>query len=376
MIEMPQIRLQNISKRFRTIQAVDNISFNIDPGEYIVFLGHTGSGKSTVLKIIAGLVKPDSGNIYFDNEEVTNLPPEDRNVGFVFEQFALFPHFNLIRNATYGPWMQGMDLEDTVELAREALDLVLLTGRDEAYPNELSGGMKQRLALARAVISGSKILCLDEPLGALDAKIRMQLRYDIRQLINDLKLTAIHATHSFEEAMLIADRIAIFRDGKIVQEGPPREVYDQPNSIFVANFLGEANNIECQIQAVEDEFLRLGCACQDTEFKIRSDTKQFKPGDKVVLTIKSEAIRTRLGTRSGTNALVGTLESSQMLGRLIKHITNVGTTKIVSTTLPKRAQLLDEGATVTLLFSPRRAHVFPYPEKGIETEVLEFTQQV
>ncbi len=229
MIEMPQIRLQNISKRFRSIQAVDNISFNIDPGEYIVFLGHTGSGKSTVLKIIAGLVNPDSGGIYFDNEDVTNLPPEDRNVGFVFEQFALFPHFNLIRNATYGPWMQGMDLSDAAELAREALDLVLLTGRDDAYPNELSGGMKQRLALARAVISGSKILCLDEPLGALDAKIRMQLRYDLRQLINDLKLTAIHATHSFEEAMLIADRIAIFRNGKIVQEGPPREVYDKPN---------------------------------------------------------------------------------------------------------------------------------------------------
>jgi len=120
----------------------------------------------------------------------------------------------------------------------------------------------------------------------------------------------------------------------------------------------------------------LGCACQDTEFTIRTKTKQFKPGDKVVLTIKSEAIRTRLGTRSGTNALVGTLESSQMLGRLIKYVTNVGTTKIVSTTLPKREQLLEEGATVTLLFSPRRAHVFPYPEKGIETEVLEFTQQV
>ncbi len=372
---MPQIRLQNISKRFRSIQAVDNISLNIDPGEYIVFLGHTGSGKSTVLKIIAGLVNPDSGGIYFDNEDVTNLPPEDRNVGFVFEQFALFPHFNLIRNATYGPWMQGMDLSDAAELAREALDLVLLSGRDDAYPKELSGGMKQRLALARAVISGSKILCLDEPLGALDAKIRMQLRYDLRQLINDLQLTAIHATHSFEEAMLIADRIAIFRNGQIVQEGPPREVYDKPNSIFVANFLGEANNIECQIQAVEDEFLHLGCACQDTEFKIRTKTTQFKPGDKVVLTIKSEAIRTRLGTRSGTNTLVGTLESSQMLGRFIKYVTNVGTTKIVSTTLPKREQLFDEGTTVTLLFSPRRAHVFPYPEKGLETEVLEFTQQ-
>jgi len=211
-------------------------------------------------------------------------------------------------------------------------------------------------------------LCLDEPLGALDAKIRMQLRYDLRQLIKDLKLTAIHATHSFEEAMLIADRIAIFRNGRVVQKGEPRDVYDHPNSLFVANFLGEANNLECRVQDIEAEFLKL--EFQNTVFTIRTKTKQFTKGDKVAITIKSEAIRTRAGTRSGTNALIGTLESSQMLGRFIKHITDIGGEKIISKALPKRAQLIEEGSQVTLLFSPRRAHVFPVPEKGIEGEIL------
>jgi len=366
-IEMPRIQLHNISKNYGTINAVDNVSLDIKSGEYMVFLGPTGSGKSTTLKIIAGLVNPDSGTIYFDELDATALPPEDRNVGFVFEQFALFPHLSLLRNATYGPWMNGLSLEESAELAKEALDMVLLTGREDALPSELSGGMKQRLAIARAVISGSKIMCLDEPLGALDAKIRMQLRYDLRQLIKDLELTAVHATHSFEESMLIADRIAIFRNGKIVQQGEPRDVYDHPNSLFVANFLGDANNLECLVIDDEAEFLKL--QFQDTVLTIRTKTEPFTKGDKVILTIKAEAIRTRDGVRSGTNALVGTLESSQIMGRFIKQITDIDGTKIISTTLPKREQLIEEGSNVTLLFSPRRANVFPFPEKGGEAEI-------
>ncbi|MFQ6124777.1 MAG: ABC transporter ATP-binding protein [Candidatus Heimdallarchaeota archaeon] len=363
---MTQIQLRNISKKFHSILAVDNVSLHVDHGEYVVFLGPTGSGKSTVLKMIAGLVKPDTGSIYFDNEDVTELPPEDRNVGFVFEQFALFPHLSLLRNASYGPWVRGHTLTEAAELAKEAIDMVLLTGREDAFPNELSGGMKQRLAIARTLVAGSKALCLDEPLGALDAKIGQQLRYDLRQLIKDLELTALHATHNFEEAMLIADRIAIFQKGNIVQEGKPREVYDHPNSIFVANFLGEANNLECQVQAVEPELMKL--EFQDTILTIRMDTKgkepcQFKKGDKVILVVKTEALRTRKGMKSGTNSLVGTLEASQILGRFIKYRIDVGGTKIVSKALPTRKQLLKEGDQVTLLFSPRKGHIFPFPRE-------------
>ncbi len=369
---MTQIKLQNVSKKFHSILAVDNVTLHVDHGEYVVFLGPTGSGKSTVLKMIAGLVKPDSGSIYFDNEDVTELPPEDRNVGFVFEQFALFPHLTLLRNATYGPWVRGYTLTEAAELAKEAIDMVLLTGREDAFPNELSGGMKQRLAIARTMVAGSKVLCLDEPLGALDAKIGLQLRYDLRQLIKDLELTALHATHNFEEAMLIADRIAIFQNGKIIQEGEPRKVYDHPNSIFVANFLGEANNLECRVQAVDSESMKL--EFQDTVFTIRTNSKQIKPsqynkGDKVILVVKTEAIRTLEGVRSGTNALVGTLEASQILGRFIKYRTNVGGTKIISKALPKQRQLLEEGTQVTLLFSPRKGHIFPFPENDIKKDL-------
>ena len=241
---MPDVELVNVTKKYGKQLALDNISLKIKDGEYTVICGPTGAGKTTLLLLLAGLIKPDSGEIYFDGELVNDKLPEDRNVGLMFETFALFPHLNVIRNVTYGPWVRGKNLEHAFESGKEILELMHLSGWETAYPDELSGGMRQRVSLARALVAESKILLLDEPFGALDAKIKMELRYEMKNLATSLRLTAIHATYDVEESMMMADKVVIINKGKIEQVGTPMEIYEHPATMFVANYITEANFLE------------------------------------------------------------------------------------------------------------------------------------
>ncbi|MGQ4914943.1 MAG: ABC transporter ATP-binding protein, partial [Candidatus Asgardarchaeia archaeon] len=192
---MVDVEFINVTKKYGDVIAIKNISFKIEDGEYVVLCGPTGAGKTTLLYLIAGLVKPDSGEILFNGQPINDVPPEERSVGFMFETFALFPHLNVMKNVTYGPWVRGVLSGDTIASAKEILELMHLAGWENAYPHELSGGMKQRVALARALVAEAKVLLLDEPFGALDAKIKMELRYEMRKLADSLKFTAVHATH-------------------------------------------------------------------------------------------------------------------------------------------------------------------------------------
>ncbi|MEM2970532.1 MAG: ABC transporter ATP-binding protein, partial [Candidatus Bathyarchaeia archaeon] len=206
---MPEIELRNVTKRFGKILAVNNVSLKIHDKEYFSLIGPSGCGKTTLLRIIAGLIKPDEGEILIDGRLVNNVPPEDRGIGFVFQTYALFPHMNVLENVMYGPRVKAWEKERALRLAREILALVRLFQRPGAYPQQFSGGMRQRVGVARALAAGGQILLLDEPLGALDAKIRFELRYEIRRLVKDLGLTAIHVTHDQAEAMAVSDRIAV-----------------------------------------------------------------------------------------------------------------------------------------------------------------------
>ncbi|MFB0543416.1 MAG: ABC transporter ATP-binding protein, partial [Candidatus Bathyarchaeia archaeon] len=223
---MPQVRLEGVTKKYGETVAVRSLSLTVQDGEYFTLLGPMGSGKTTILMLLAGLIEPDEGEIYFDNRIMKGVPPEDRGIGFVFETFALFPHYNVWENVSYGPRVRGENPAATKSVAEEMLEMVLLEDRPDALPDELSGGMKQRVALARALTSGAKILLLDEPLGALDAKIRTALAQDLRRIVKDLGLTAIHVTNSVEEAMTISDRIALLHGGTLEQVGTPRELYE------------------------------------------------------------------------------------------------------------------------------------------------------
>ncbi len=252
---MPEILVRNISKYYGSVKALHNVDLDIRDGEYVVLLGPSGCGKTTLLKIIAGTIEPSSGEIQKDGQDITKLYPEERGIGFVFQNYALFPHMSALENASYGRLARGEEPQKAHRIGQEMLQMVHLADRADAIPKELSGGMQQRLAIARALATGSKLLLLDEPTNALDAHIRTELREELWRMAKKLNLTTIHVTHDQEEAMAIADKIVIMRRGKILQVGAPKEVYHHPTSPFVANFLGEANFLRVDFQNGEAQLL-------------------------------------------------------------------------------------------------------------------------
>ena len=315
---MPKIELVNVYKKFLRNKLIENLNLTIDDNSYTVLCGPTGSGKTTILLMIAGLVKPDKGEIYIDGELVNDVPPEDRNVAVVFETYALFPHMNVIRNVTYSPWVKGIDLNVATKSGKEFLEMLYLSGWENAYPDELSGGMKQRVALARALASGAKILLLDEPLGALDAKIRASLRFELQNLVKSLKLTAIHATHDIEEAMILADKLVILNNGRVEQIGPPEEIYLKPKSLFVANYVSEGNFFEGVIVDIDNSFYYVDV--NGIIFKVVKSTQMtaFDNNDHVVLYAKSEDLILKKNSdyfsTSNENTLEGKISEFSFIG--------------------------------------------------------------
>ncbi len=245
------IHLIDIQKRFNQFVALDRINLEIKSGELLALLGPSGSGKTTLLRILAGLEQPDSGSILIDGEEALSQSPRHRKVGFVFQHYALFRHMTVFKNVAFGLEVRPRALRPSkVEIARrvnELLDLVQLSQLGNRYPNQLSGGQRQRVALARALAIEPKFLLLDEPFGALDAKVRKELRRWLRRLHDEMQLTSVFVTHDQEEALELADRVVVMSHGHIEQIGTPSEVYDCPATAFVYDFLGQVNRVPCQI---------------------------------------------------------------------------------------------------------------------------------
>ena len=242
MLTVIPIRLSNIHKKFGNFIASDNVSLDIQAGELLALLGPSGSGKTTLLRVIAGLETQDSGSVFFGQEDMTNVAPKNRQVGFVFQHYALFKHMNVLQNVAFGLQVRKRKLKlsnaQIRERVLELLDLVQLGGLEKRLPSQLSGGQRQRVALARALAVEPKVLLLDEPFGALDAKVRRELRRWLRLFHQQMAVTTVFVTHDQDEAMEIADRIVIMNHGKIEQIGPPEEIYKHPASPFVADFIG------------------------------------------------------------------------------------------------------------------------------------------
>jgi iron(III) transport system ATP-binding protein len=250
---MPKIELLHVSKTFDEgkVVATDDVTLSLDNGSFVFLLGPSGCGKTTLLKLIAGLETPTSGTILVGGSDLAKLNPEDRSIGFVFQHFEIFPAMTVFENVAYGLTVRGYDDETIEKITREALELVRLDHRLLNYPKELSTPELQKVGLARAIATRSKIMFLDEPLGKLDPKIRKSFRHELRRIIKALGLTAIQVTHDQEEAMAIADQIIVMRKGKILQHGSPEDLYYRPNSIFVANFFGETNFLEGFVSNVQ-----------------------------------------------------------------------------------------------------------------------------
>ena len=240
---MVYLKLENVFVERKSEIHLNNVSLEIEEGEYVALLGPTNSGKTSLLNVIAGLKSINSGKILLEGKDITHLPPEDRMVGYVFEDYNLFPHLTVLENLLFGVKVRDGDLEQATRAALELLKIMHLEGREDAYPNELSGGMQQRVSIARAAVAQARILLLDEPYRALDAKIREQMRREMRQIVKSLGLTCIHATHELEEAMIVADKIVVLNEGRIEQIATPEELFRKPKTYYVATSISENNEI-------------------------------------------------------------------------------------------------------------------------------------
>ena len=238
------VSIRSLARSFGEVHAVDGVDLDIYAGEFLTLLGPSGSGKTTVLRMIAGFEKPDSGVITLNGKDVSQLPPYERDVNTVFQDYALFPHMDVLSNIEYGLRVKGISKEDRRKRSLEALVQIRLEGFENRKPAQLSGGQRQRVALARALVNRPSVLLLDEPLGALDLKLREQMQIELKQLQREVGITFIFVTHDQEEALTMSDRIAVFNHGKIEQLGTPREIYDNPQSAFVSEFVGQTNRLE------------------------------------------------------------------------------------------------------------------------------------
>jgi putative spermidine/putrescine transport system ATP-binding protein len=241
---VPDIRVQGLTKRYGDVVAVDGIDLDIPAGEFFTMLGPSGSGKTTTLRMIAGFEIPDEGTVELAGEDVSRLPPYERPVNTVFQDYALFPHMTVQQNVEYGLMVKKVKKAERRERAQAALELVRLGAHGGRKPAQLSGGQRQRVALARAIVNRPRVLLLDEPLGALDLKLRQEMQIELKSIQREVGITFVYVTHDQEEALTMSDRIAVFNEGRIEQVGPPAEVYEHPQSEFIAGFVGVSNVIE------------------------------------------------------------------------------------------------------------------------------------
>ncbi len=247
------VHLQNLIKRFGEVLAVNDVSLNISPGEFITLLGPSGSGKTTTLMMVAGFEIPDQGHILLDDEPIMFKPPYKRGIGMVFQHYSLFPHMNVERNIGFPLRMRKVEAVDADARIRRVLELVKLPGYEKRFPRQLSGGQQQRVALARALVFNPRVLLMDEPLGALDKKLREHMQLEIKQITQSLNITVIYVTHDQGEAMTMSDRIAVMNYGQIEQVGSPSEIYDRPKNYFVADFIGESNFIHGRVEKIGEQ---------------------------------------------------------------------------------------------------------------------------
>lgn len=306
------VSFEQVYKKYGDVTAINNLSLNIKAGELVTLLGPSGCGKTTTLRMIAGLEDATSGRVIIGGKDVTDLSATYRNVAMVFQSYALFPHMNVLDNVAYGLTVSSMSKKLAEKKAIEGLSMVGLAGYEDRLPSELSGGQQQRVAVARAVVLEPEVLLFDEPLSNLDAKLRRHVREEIRQIQQKLGLTAVYVTHDQEEAMAVSDRIIVMKDGIIAQQGTPTELYDLPNSEFIADFIGNANILPCELLEVTEGIARV--QFQGITLNSRCSGKVAAP---IKLIVHPQNIR--LSKQPGNYALQGVVQQATYLGNHIEY---------------------------------------------------------
>ena len=351
------LTLDHITKKFPgrgqegIVSAVDDLSLEIGKGEFFTFLGPSGCGKTTTLRLIAGFEFPTSGHIALDGRQLEQVPPNKRDMAMVFQSYAIFPHLNVFENIAYGLRIKKLSSDEIRRRVVQVMALTKLTGLENRMPNQMSGGQQQRVALARALVVEPKVLLFDEPLSNLDAKLREEMRFEIRDLQRRLNITSIYVTHDQEEALALSDRIAIMNKGRLAQLGTPEEIYERPRSKFVADFIGLANFLPAQVQAVHDgrATVRVGAHTLQVTALPHDTAGQaslifVRPGDIQIAEEQAEE-----------NILEGQITKATYLGEKIDYRVRVDETELrVQATEGKR---LNAGAHVRLYLPPDRARL-------------------
>ena len=285
----PLLRLENLCKDYGQGMILHHLNLDIYPGEFLTLLGPSGCGKTTTLRMIAGLESVTEGRVWLEGRDITGLPPEKRPLNTVFQSYALFPHMNVFQNIAYGLKVRGIKKPEQKQRVEEALRLVRLSGYEKRMPAQLSGGQRQRVAIARAAVLRPKVLLLDEPLGALDLKLRQQMQTELKRMQQEMGITFLYITHDQEEALNMSTRIVILREGRVEQIGTPEEVYEHPQTLFAAGFIGQSNLLRGEVATVHPEN-RFTLRVEDVELPVLSD-RPFAVGDRAVLCLRPQRVR-------------------------------------------------------------------------------------
>ena len=316
------IEVKNLVKTYGNVYALKNVDLNIADGEYFVLLGPSGGGKTTLLRSIGGFIRPDSGSVNIKGQNVDDLPPDRRPTSMVFQGFALFPHMNVSQNIGYGLKLKSIDKNIIENKVNKMMDLVGLKGLSNRMPHELSGGQQQRVQLARALILENDVLLLDEPLSALDAQLRKDMCIELKRLQKTVGISFVHVTHNQEEAMSVADRIAIIADGEMVEQGTPKEIYSNPKNKFTAEFIGEKNIFEGRIKDFNKT--KVVVDIDNDNIEIANNNYKVKKNQKVSLSIKSESIQikkiSKTNSKVSNNQIVGEISEITFLGQFVRYL--------------------------------------------------------
>jgi len=355
----PILCLRGISKDFGQGEILHDFNLDVYSGEFLTLLGPSGCGKTTTLRIIAGLERPTAGSVFLESQNVTHLPPEKRNVNTVFQNYALFPHMNVFQNIAYGLKILGMARTEQKTRVQDALELVQLQGYGSRMPQHLSGGQRQRVAIARALVLRPKVLLLDEPLGALDLKLRQQMQEELKKLQRLMGITFIYITHDQEEALNMSSRIVIMRDGRIEQTGTPEEIYEHPKTLFCAGFVGQSNLLHGVVsQNNADGHLELNV--EDIRIPIlANDLFAPKQGDAAVLCLRPQRVLYGSEQPSGVK-LTGTIQSKEYTGGM-QHTRILLTNSLTISAVSQTAELdsYQLGETVGVGWDIRHAPLVP-----------------
>jgi spermidine/putrescine transport system ATP-binding protein len=326
-----EVELRALCKTFEEVVAVDAIDLDVTPGEFFSLLGPSGCGKTTTLRLVAGFERPTSGDVLLDGVSLAAVPPDRRNVNTVFQSYALFPHLDVLDNVSFGMRYQKVAKSERERRAREALELVELGDLAQRRPHQLSGGQQQRVALARALVLRPSVLLLDEPLGALDAKIRRQLRIELKALQEEVGTTFIFVTHDQEEALSMSDRIAVMNQGRVDQIGTPREVYEDPATLFVADFLGVANVMEVEARAGDNG----SCAVRVGEVELRAGCGELETRGAASVVVRPERLEVMPHDADGReNCLPGMIDRTVFVGSNLQVMVRLATGALLQASIP------------------------------------------